>query len=414
MKPRILILADDLSGAADCALSCLAAGMDTVVALDGEAPPPATALAIDTDSRRMDRSAAADVTAGMLKAHAGADTLIYKKIDSTLRGHFAAELASSLALHLRGGAHKVAIVAPAFPAAGRTTRGGQQYLHGEKVEDTAVWRNENLPGRASLPELLMAANLRVAQIGLDAVRGENLAQTMRDAAHAHDALACDAETDDDLAAIAAAGQGTCSLWAGSAGLAHHLPRAAGLALEKQSVPQAPRRSGAVICAVGSLSEISREQFLHLARADVADFILPPTLLRAGPDAREWWTLDAAILAAIEAGRDIAVMIDSAPGANPKEGLELCAALGRLLAPHLATARGLIATGGETARALLLAAGVPALRLAAEVEPGIPLSIASGAAASLHVITKAGAFGNVNTLHRCRNMLRNSTFEGVSS
>ncbi|TDG28557.1 hypothetical protein E2C05_20335, partial [Paracraurococcus ruber] len=62
----------------------------------------------------------------------------------------------------------------------------------------------------------------------------------------------------------------------------------------------------------------------------------------------------------------------------------------------------VATGGETARALLVAAGVPALRLAGEVEAGVPLAAALGAGPvrGLPVITKAGAFGTEETLARC--------------
>lgn len=413
MAPKILILADDLSGAADCALSCLSAGLDTVVALDTATAPSASALAIDTDSRRLTRDEAAIATSTALRGHAGAQTLVYKKMDSTLRGHFAAELAACLAG--RRTAHQpVAIVAPAFPAAGRTTREGQQYLYGEKIEDTAIWRNEKIPGRAFLPDLLAAAQLTVAHISLEAVHGPHLAQTMRAAARTHDALACDAETDDDLAAIAAAGQKLNALWAGSAGLANHLPQAAGLQLKTSPASRAPLRAGPVICAVGSLSEISRQQFVHLARSDVANFIIAPELLRTGFETSSWQAQNTAIQNAINSGQDIAVMIDSAPDADLALGLELCAALGWMLAPHLATARGLIATGGETARALLLAAGVPALRLAAQVEPGIPLSlVTSGPAAGLSVITKAGAFGNLQTLLRCRDMLRKGAFEGVS-
>ena len=98
--PEILIVADDLSGAADCAIACFAAGIDSFVALDGDQPvPSAGAIAIDTDSRRLDPDAAAAVTAHMLRRHAGPQTrLIYKKMDSTARGNFAAEIAAGLAV----------------------------------------------------------------------------------------------------------------------------------------------------------------------------------------------------------------------------------------------------------------------------------------------------------------------------
>jgi 4-hydroxythreonine-4-phosphate dehydrogenase len=45
----------------------------------------------------------------------------------------------------------VAIVAPAFPASGRTTRDGHQLLHGRRLETTEVWRHERMAGTAFLP-----------------------------------------------------------------------------------------------------------------------------------------------------------------------------------------------------------------------------------------------------------------------
>ena len=44
-----------------------------------------------------------------------------------------------------------------------------------------------------------------------------------------------------------------------------------------------------------------------------------------------------------------------------------------------------------------------LRLVGEIEPGVPLSIAAGPR-PLTVITKAGAFGNRDTLLHCHAML----------
>jgi uncharacterized protein YgbK (DUF1537 family) len=60
--------------------------------------------------------------------------------------------------------------------------------------------------------------------------------------------------------------------------------------------------------------------------------------------------------------------------------------------------GLIATGGDTVYALLSKLGVHSIRLLEEVEPGVPLGITVGAV-SLPLVTKAGAFGDAQTLRR---------------
>ena len=65
------------------------------------------------------------------------------------------------------------------------------------------------------------------------------------------------------------------------------------------------------------------------------------------------------------------------------------------------AGALIATGGETARAVLLAMGVRALTVDGELEPGVALTRTDG---GLTVITKAGAFGDRGTLLRAARRL----------
>jgi uncharacterized protein YgbK (DUF1537 family) len=412
-SPEILIVADDLSGAADCAIACFAAGIDSFVALDGDqAVPLAAAIAIDTDSRRLAGDAAASVTARMLRRHAGPETrLIYKKMDSTARGNFAAEIAACLTVVRTelAAPEAVAIFAPAYPQNGRTTKGGHQYLRDVPLEETETWRHDGISGRAHLPEIMARTGLRVGLVELAAIRQPSLAETLRDMRRDYDVLVCDAAAEEDLRAIAEAGQvlGPMTVWAGSAGLARYLPRAAGLDRTAATPERKAANAGPVICAVGSLSQVSREQFNTLQAADgVAGFVVPPELLRRGEGGDEWRALNAAIAAAIAAGQDIAVQIGDSDHLDTSEALTLAALLGTLLHPYLAQARGVIATGGETARALLRTLEVSALQLATEVEPGVPLSVVgSGPAAGLRVITKAGAFGAPVTLLRCRDHLK---------
>jgi len=63
------------------------------------------------------------------------------------------------------------------------------------------------------------------------------------------------------------------------------------------------------------------------------------------------------------------------------------------------------TGGETARAVLGARGIRALRLLREVEPGVPFGMARDGTL---VCTKAGAFGTADTLVKCVACLERET------
>ena len=95
--PQFVIYADDLTGAADTGAGLATAGRITMVQLTPQVRPPADALVLSTDSRNLTPSAAierveaavANLRSILSEVH---PTCHYKKIDSTLRGHPAAEL----------------------------------------------------------------------------------------------------------------------------------------------------------------------------------------------------------------------------------------------------------------------------------------------------------------------------------
>jgi len=309
---EILIIADDLTGAADCGAACAAHGLETVVVLDESGGiPSAQVVAIDANTRAMTPEAAAAETArlvrGYLRSHPA--RIIYKKIDSTLRGNAGTEVAAALEAY-RGMGHPeaVAVVAPAFPAMGRTTKNGRMHVRGEAIE--------------------------AQDIGL--------------------ALE-DAETDEDSRAIAAKWMGHQAgvLWVGSAGLARWLPEVAGLA--RGDSRDAPRAAGTIVFAVGSPAQRSREQVEALKDSGV--------------------------------GNDVILTGEAG-------------ALAEMIARRQEPIGALVLTGGETARAVLSRLGIAVLRVLGEVETGVPILVAEGSRA-LMVITKAGDFGDRETLLKCR-------------
>ena len=411
----MLILADDLTGAADCGLACTEAGLDTLVLLDPRgAVGGAEALAVDLDSRGLlavDAYAVTRAAAGRLLAPG---TLLYKKIDSTLRGNPAAEIAAACDAMAAGPhGHALALVAPAFPATGRITHGGRVLVHSVRLEQTETWRREGR-GDPDLAAMLGTARLTNRTVSLKFIRSGELPALLRKAADSVGALVCDAETDADLACIAAAGRalGPAVVWAGSAGLARHLGALAAQGARDQqgrSARAATRRRGPLVAVVGSMSAVARAQVAALAgllrHAAVA---VMPGVLQAGPASPRWQAAKRSLDAALGAAGDHGIVVLSI-GVEPAEddapGRLLCAALARLAAPHVGRFGALIATGGETARAVLGLAGVSGLRLVGEIEPGVPLAMAAGLPGTpLPVVTKAGAFGDEFTLVRCAEAL----------
>ncbi|TDY54702.1 uncharacterized protein YgbK (DUF1537 family) [Paraburkholderia rhizosphaerae] len=419
----MLIVADDLSGAADCAIGFANAGRRTVVALGADeavqaahdaAAGRAAVIALDTDSRRLAPADAATRASQAWRALGGTGTeaqaqdasvrtstrRLYKKIDSTLRGNWVAEVA---ALQPLAG---LAIVAPAFPATGRTVRDGRVYVRGVPLGETDTWQLEHAGQTADLQPMLEAAGLRTAQLAVDRLRSmqpDALAQTIAaytdNGAHA---LIVDTESEADLNLLARA---TLALreaffWVGSGGLARELAALPALFDVDAPAPISPvRREGPILTLVGSLSAVSGAQCALLReRTGMAELTVPPAVLRdvaKHPDSAAW---QAKIGAPLAAGADLLVRIGRDDAFDPAEGAQLSTALATLVEPHIGHIAGLIATGGETARAMLGAAGIGSLELLSEVEPGVAVAQPSDDARRLTIVTKAGAFGSEHALY----------------
>lgn len=361
---RWLILADDLTGAADSAVAFARRGLSASVSW-GDDPPGDTVLALDADSRRLAPDAAAARHRALLQAHHREDAALLKKIDSTLRGQPAAELAATVQ-HLRTrGRGALAIVAPAFPAAGCTTLGGRIQVDGQPLEHSPLWaRDHGYPG-ADLLAVLRSAGLRVRLAGLDAVR-TGLAEAVDDAlAAGADALVCDALTAADL------------FWAGSGGLAEALASS----VTGPAVPVPVEVAGGILFVVGSVAEASRAAATLLA-ADGAVHVerVPPAVLHDGPGASAWQDAGRGVAQALAAGADVLVETAAAPDADLRHGAALAGSLAALLRPAAPGLGALFATGGETALALLDAVGDTGIQVIEEVEPGVPLGRTRGALA----------------------------------
>lgn len=217
---RLFVVADDLSGAADCGIACVHAGVSAIVSLSTpEAPVQTDVLALDADTRVMPESTAVEYMGQLVRRHAAeASILLYQKIDSTLRGHIGAELSAVLRARRSIVPGAIAMLAPAFPSAGRTTVNGLQLLHGVPLHETEMWRHAGLTGESSVEGRLSGSGLRCRHLGLDAIRsGKD--QTMAELhtmAGSADVMICDAESDGDLEAIAyaTASLGERAVWVG--------------------------------------------------------------------------------------------------------------------------------------------------------------------------------------------------------
>jgi 2-keto-3-deoxygluconate permease len=407
----LLVVADDLAGAADCAAACAAGGLDAVVLLHDAELPRAQVVAMDADTRCLSEEDAAAKVKRLVLKHGGPERALFKKVDSTLRGHVAAELAAILEARRETIPERpVAVFAPAFPAHGRTVVDGELLVHGVLLAETDVWARERGTATANIEALLARSGLRSTLMGLetvrsDAVKAEELERAMASAAGSVDVLICDAETEEDLARIAAASMilGPGTVWVGSAGLAQQLPKAVGW---KAGVAASvlDLAAGPTLFVVGSLSGVSREQAERLATLpELRTLRISIATLLAG--AQTWVPQEQVLKRALANGEDVLVMPEGDVILSYEDGLAIAGVLGRFVSVGAERAGALVATGGETARAVLDAWGIARLRLRGEVEAGMAFSVADGWRRPLPVVTKAGGFGGPDALIDCRRFLQ---------
>src|ERR1700728_2906296 len=191
------LIADDLTGALDTAAQFSGAICPLPVLLDETAAAPEGSYALNLSCRDGDQRTAVACTRDSLYCYSGAD-LAFKKIDSLLRGHWAAELAEVI----KSGMFRRIVLAPAVPAHGRLTRGGLQML-AQPSGDPAL-----------IKDVVAELKHGVSSRGFDC-----------------EIVLLDAESDADLDAIAKRyASEPATLWCGAAGLARALgqepPRAA--------------------------------------------------------------------------------------------------------------------------------------------------------------------------------------------
>ncbi|HEY1984079.1 MAG TPA: four-carbon acid sugar kinase family protein [Terracidiphilus sp.] len=408
--PQVLILADDLSGAADCGLACMRPGLDAEVVLGPSiSPSRASILAVDADTRGLSPSEAANRMYGLASSFKESSTVLFKKIDSTLRGHVGVEILAVLAARRAFVPNAIAVMAPAFPANGRTTPGGVLYLHGRPLHETEMWKYEEMHGEANIAQMLQGSGLRCSHVDLAFVR--KALSTDQPQCQDVDVVVCDAATDDDMLAIArlAAAFGERAIWVGSAGLSHFIPEAAHLvpyAVAQQPRPLRPARPSLFV--IGTAAARTREQVaLLLSSSQIHSVVVPPDiLLQGGSESADWQKSATDLSSTLENGNDVILICDSEPVMQSADRGQISFALAEMTAALRNKVGTLVASGGETARQVLDRWNVGSLQLYGELELGVPISSASlGNSHTIAVITKAGDFGQPDTLLHCLHWIK---------
>jgi D-threonate/D-erythronate kinase len=342
------LIADDLTGALDTAAQFTGCIGPLPVLLDRTTAAPEGSYALNLSCRDGDEKTAVALTRQSLACYSGAD-LAFKKIDSLLRGHWAAELAEIV----KSGAFRRIILASAVPAHGRVTRDGLQML----AQSSGV------------PLLIkdIAGELKRHGVSPRNVDCE--------------IVLLDAENDADLDAIAKRhGKEPATLWCGAAGLAK--------ALAHEPPPVAPPLNEPHLVLVGSRHPVS------LLQVEVLGAARPDWLAPMAADAH---FVDRVRATLKTFGRCV-VLPDLPSGLTEMQAKERIARGMELLSNRLPPLGGLTVVGGETFAALCRVLKANRLIVTGEFLHGVPSSrLESGLRSGTFCASKSGAFGEPNWL-----------------
>jgi uncharacterized protein YgbK (DUF1537 family) len=362
----LYLVADDLTGALDSAAAFCGRLGSIPVYLDASHADDDPHAAVDLASR--DGDAPADLGPWIVERLANA-TIAFKKVDSRLRGHWAIELAALM----KSGAFDVCVMAPAFPAHGRTTVDGRQLV--------AAADSSEVVEAIDLIADLQRHGLRIRCIDRSAISSD-ASFHVEDV----DVLLCDASSDDDLQEIVGSARLRSPhdrplLWCGSSGLAR--------TIAEVDVPAAPPLRRPVLTIIGSRHPVMLQQ--------VAEAVARGMIVEAIRD----HGLDAAAARIDEALRHAGacVLTFAFPERTPEHVAAVAIATRlRTLLPLIQPPSCVVASGGQSLLGVCRAVDATGLVVDGERSPGVPHStFRSGLWNGVEVWSKSGGFGSPSWL-----------------
>lgn len=391
---KLGIVADDLTGAMDSSGYFASLGFSTVVVLDPDFSDGAAVLVITTNSRAEAPEVARERVRQAMRGMAG--RVVYKKIDSTLRGNIGEELLVAV----EAMASEKAVVAPAFPAVGRTTAGGILLVNGVPVAETQFARDPISPVKeSSIPRLLERSMRRpVGCVSIEEIEAGPEALKQAISHKPEDVVVCDVVAPSHLSTIARAAALAQGRWllCGSGGLAREMHLILDEALKVNKSPSKNKKVGSALVVVGTRNQVAASQLLK-AHDELGIPVLD--LETEKLDARH-----------ISSGRLNNVLKEAGELADKGKGLAISSAFSQYI-PALKQAMprimaemvagiltshgfaGLFLSGGDIALEVCRRLQASAIQVNGEVEPGVPAGeLIGGQFPGMRIVTKAGGFG----------------------
>lgn len=421
------VIADDLTGAMDAGVQLLEKNFVVRVALDleqlSEWEDKTDVVILSTESRNISEHLAYEKVSEALRKFEHQDcSIIYKKIDSTLRGNIGAELKAVL----ENGQVDGIVMAPALPFNGRTTVNGVHYVYGSPLENTELAKDPYAPVYESEISRIIHEQYQVSvgMMDIRAIRNGKesvVLEIQKNIKENKRLMVADAIDDGDLRNIVKACaeyQGRLLL-CGSAGMFKYI---AGMG-QLKSNPEykcmhLPRRKkkAPVLVLSGSPAKMSKLQIEKLEKECERAFVLRCSVADCLNEKGQYEKIceESAALALEKLQAGFHVVVDAS--GDSKEDIlneyqnrhEHLLTVRKKILQYLETIavraagetslRGLVLFGGDTAVAVTKKLGGRGMEIIREIEPYIPLGILLDEKGSkIPVVTKSGGFGREDSL-----------------
>jgi D-threonate/D-erythronate kinase len=405
---RLLIIADDLTGALDTGVQFAASGAATRVVTninyDYSEAEEVKVLVMDAETRHLDSREAYQVVYNITKkAIQYGIPFIYKKTDSALRGNIGSELAAVLDA---AEAESLSFF-PAFPKMKRVTVDGVHYIDGIPVEESVFGKDPYEPVTCSyIPDLIKEQSTVKVTLAEDV-------ESLLSREDASEIIVWNTQTDEQLEKL---GQdlykeNKLHIMAGCAGFAAVLPKLLGLYGSPPEIQNFTQRF-LVIC--GSVNPITLSQ-LEFAEANgfyrislsaeeklddgywkSEEGLKRLEYLRELIEAKSCSILDSNDLQGTSLTKEYA---DKYNMSTEEIRVSIAKNLGHILKDLIS--RGLkstmMITGGDTLIGCMKQMDVYEMEPICELTPGIVLSKFNIGDAECHVLSKSGGFGDKQLL-----------------
>ncbi len=416
---KLLIIADDLTGALDTGVQLVKAGVIPHVIIDLTKPLPritdTQAFVLNAETRHLPKDDAYQIVFNIVKRalNAGFDH-IYKKTDSALRGNIGSELAALL----DASGETLLPFFPSYPKMNRFTVDGVQYIDGTPVSESVFGIDPFEPVRYSnIADIVAQQSSIPVQIIPEgqpfSVKADHVAIAVFDCkcSQSFEALARQLKPHIFQTKISA----------GCAGFAEFLPSIFELK-GKKSVFSLPEKD--ILVCSGSLNPITIRQ-LDMAIVNgfecfnISNYDARSNL--SHPDFRESFAQNILTMAQncpnliLRVGKSDLEMVSTINGTTEstfeKAGQQIASNIGALLSEvvRMGLDRNLIITGGDILQSFITQVCCDEVIPLGEIESGIVLSLVVIKNKKITVVSKSGGFGSQDIFSKIASYLQKIHF-----